>query len=139
MARIGATSRLGTELEIVADFDLTPLLERLQPHVEVLRNSVDDGRHTLWVELEPTESDIDDAVERYVGMIEALSPPLRALWDTSTDRCLNTGVQAGWTPHAFPVRLSAGSIARAARISVRHQFTIYAADPDERPTSTEQR
>lgn len=126
--RWNETQRLGTELEVVSEVDLTPLLECLRSHVSVIRNSADDGRHTLWCELVPTEADLDDAVQRYVGLVEALPADVRAVWDASVDRCLNTGIQAGWKPSAYPVQLSADSISRAARISVRHQFTVYAAD-----------
>jgi hypothetical protein len=122
-----STQRLGTELEVVSDVDLTPLLECLRLHVCVIRNSVDDGRYTLWCELVPTEADLDDAVQRYVGLVEALPADVRAVWDASVDRCLNTGIAAGWRPNAYPIQLSAHSISRAARISVRHQFTVYAA------------
>src|SRR5687767_9856459 len=100
---------LGTELEIVADFDLTPLLEALRGDVEIIRNSVDDGRHTLWLELTAATSGVDDAVGQYVVLIEALPAHLRVLWDTSADRCLNTGVQSGLRPHAFPVCLAVDS------------------------------
>ena len=58
------TRRLGTELEVVADFDLTPLLEELGSRVAVVRNSVDSGRHTLWVQHSSTEKDLDDAIGR---------------------------------------------------------------------------
>ncbi len=128
------TKTLGTELEVVADVDLTPLLEHFQPHVAVVRNSVDDGRHTLWLELVPTEGDVDDAVQRYVRLVESLPVHLRSRWDASIDRSLNTGIQAGWTPHAQAVRLSADSISRAARISIRHQFTVYAAHSPPAPS-----
>ena len=84
-------ARLGTELEVVADFDLTPLFEELGARVAVLRNSVDSGRHTLWLQLHPTEEDLDEAVRRYAAMIEALPQQVRHLWNTSLDRCLNTG------------------------------------------------
>jgi hypothetical protein len=136
-ARSGIFNTLrGTELEVVADVDLTPLLAHFQSHVAVVRNSVDGGRHTLWLELVPTEGDVDDAVQRYVRLVEALPVDLRGLWDASLDRCLNTGIQAGWTPHAHPVRLSAESLVQAARISIRHQFTVYAAvPPDEQGAS----
>jgi hypothetical protein len=89
---------------------------------------MDDGRYTLRVALAPHEADLDDVVRRYVQLIESLSPALRALWDDSIDRCFNTGVQAGTTPVAYSVILSAQSIALAARIAVRHQVTIHAAD-----------
>jgi hypothetical protein len=121
------TSRLGTELEVVADFDLTPLLQEFHAQVDIVRNSVDSGRHTLWLQLVPTEFDLEDAVRRYVAMIETLPEKARQLWDTSLDRCLNTGIQAGWSPHEYILDLSAAAMALEARISLRHQFTVYAA------------
>jgi hypothetical protein len=124
------TNRLGTELEVVAEHDLTPLLDAIRQSVTVIRESLDYGRYTLRVGLVPDEADLDDAVRRYVQLIESLSPALRALWDDSIDRCFNTGIQAGTTPPAYRLVLSAESIALAARIAVRHQFTIYAAHPD---------
>lgn len=124
---LNETQRLGTELEVVCDVDLTPLLECLGSHVCVIRNSADDGRYTLWCQLVPTEADLDDAVRRYAALVEGLPVNVRAVWDASVDRCLNTGIQAGSRPHAYLVQLSADSISRAARICVRHQFTVYAA------------
>jgi hypothetical protein len=129
MVMVGSdeTLRLGTELEVVADFDLAPLLGEFGARVGVIRNSVDSGRHTLWVQLNPTETDLDDAVRRYAEMVEGLSAEVRHLWDTSLDRSLNTGIQAGQSPHAYVLELSAASMSLEARISVRHQFTVYAA------------
>ncbi len=129
------TARLGTELEVVADFDLTPLLEQLGAQVAVLRSSVDAGRHTLWLELDPTETDLDDAVRRYATMIEALPEDVRHLWNTSLDRCLNTGIQAGRSPNGFALELSSASMCLETGISTRHQFTIYSANAvPTRPT-----
>ncbi len=130
------TARLGTELEVVSDFELTPLLEHLGSRVAVLRNSVDSGRHTLWLELDPGEKDLDDAVRRYAGMIEALPQQVRQLWNTSLDRCLNTGIQGGRSPHAFALELSPALMALEAAISTRHKFTVYAvsATGDLSPT-----
>lgn len=133
------TTRLGTELEVVADFDLAPLLEHLQPHVSVVRNSVDDGRSTLWLELVPGETSVDDAVVRYAKLVEALPPQIRSLWNEAADRCLNTGVQSGRAPHAYHVQLAASSMEREARIALRHVFTIYAAMSDDELTKLHKR
>ncbi|HTA21195.1 MAG TPA: hypothetical protein VK989_18010 [Polyangia bacterium] len=130
------TARLGTELEVVAHFDLTPLLEQFGARVAVLRSSVDAGRHTLWLELDPTETDLDDAVRRYAAMIEALPEDVRRLWDTSLDRCLNTGIQAGRGPNGFALALSSASMSLEAAISTRHQFTVYPANGVRRAPTT---
>jgi hypothetical protein len=127
------TSRLGTELEVVADFDLTPLAARWAGQTSEVRNSVDDGRHTLWLQLAPTEETLSEAVARYVAMVEALPEDLRGLWDRAVDRCLNTGVQAGFTPSSLVLELTAKSMADEARVSLRHEFTVYAAQRKSRP------
>jgi hypothetical protein len=128
MAGWTKTQLLGTELEIVSDQDLTTLLAAIHASVRVIRSSIDDGAHTLWVELNvPAELDLDDTIQRYVDLIESLPSEPRAAWNAALDRCLNTGVQAGVEPHAYPLELSVESMARAARVHARHQFTVYAA------------
>ncbi|MBK8252362.1 MAG: hypothetical protein IPK82_06800 [Polyangiaceae bacterium] len=128
----GAACLLGTELEVVAEVDLQPLLESFQHQVAVIRNSLDEGRYTLWVELTQTDGTVEDAVRQYTALVKALPPSARTLWDSAIDRCLNTGVQAGYAPHAFPVGLSTNAMALAVRASLRHVFTIYAQDDGHR-------
>ena len=126
---------LATELEVAADFDLQPLLDHLRAEVSVVRNSVDDGQHVLWVELNDHPPDVNAAVHRYVDLIEALPTHLRDLWRTASDRCLNTGVQSGVSPHALSVQLSVDAMARASRLALRHTVTVYATAPEpEAPT-----
>lgn len=136
MALWTETQLLGTELEIVSDHDLTGLLDAIRGHVAVIRGSRDDGRHTLWVErIDWARTGLNDVVCGYVELIESLPARPRALWDGALDRCLNTGIQAGVTPNAYPVNLSAETMARASRIGARHQFTVYAAHSE--PPSSE--
>ena len=122
--------RLGTELELVARSSLQTLLEHIGDAVSPLRNSVENHVHTLWLELAPSESSIDDAVSRYAAIFDALSPELRAVWDGCTDRCVNIGLQAGIRPHAFPLLASSNAIAELARLRLRLQITLYAPDPN---------
>ncbi len=60
-------------------------------------------------------------------MIEALPQQVRHLWNTALDRCLNTGIQAGRSPHSFVLELSSASMSLEVKISTRHQFTVYSA------------
>jgi hypothetical protein len=127
--------RLGTELELVARSSLQTLLEHMGGAVNPLRNSVENGVHTLWLELAPSESSIDDAVSRYAAIFDALPPEQRAVWDSCTDRCVNVGLQAGFRPHAFPLLASRNAIAELARLQLRLQITLYAPDPN--PSATD--
>jgi hypothetical protein len=107
---------------------LHTLLAAIRANVEVVRDSLDEGLHTLWVELNlPAELDLDDTIQRYVDLIESLPSEPRATWNAALDRCLNTGVQAGRRGAPRPLELSVESMARAARVHARHQFTVYAA------------
>ena len=129
--------RLGTELELVARSSLQTLLEHMGGAVNPLRNSVENGAHTLWLELASSESSIDDAVSRYAAIFDALPPEQRAVWDGCTDRCVNVGLQAGFRPHAFPLLVSHNAIAELARLRLRLQITLYAPDPNP-PTTDPQ-
>ncbi len=121
--------RLGAELELVARSSLHTLLAHMGSAVSPLRNSVEDGVHTLWLELAPSETSLDDAVSRYAAIFDTLPPELRAIWDGCTDRCVNVGLQAGSRPHAFPLLASRGAIAEIARLQMRLQITLYAPAP----------
>jgi hypothetical protein len=121
--------RLGAELELVGHSSLHALLAHMGVAVHPLRNSVEDGVHTMWLELAPSESSLDDAVIRYAAIFDTLSPDLRAIWINCSDRCLNVGLQAGSRPHAFPLVVSRASIAELERLQLRLQVTLYAPDP----------
>jgi len=125
MADVDATRFLNVDLELVAAVGLGPLTTHLGENVIVLRDSVDEAIRTVWLELSSEPRDVDDAVRRYVTLIEALPPVLRRLWDECADRCLNVGIQAGRTPHAAAFCVSQFAVAGAARISARFEFTVY--------------
>jgi hypothetical protein len=116
--------RLGAELELVARSSLQTLLEHMSGAVDPLRNSVENGYHTLWLELAPSETSIDDAVSRYAAVFDALPPDQR-------------GLQAGLRPHAFSLLASGNAIAELARLRLRLQITLYAATTTLRRRSTQ--
>jgi hypothetical protein len=99
------TRFLNVDLELVATFDLAPLLEYFNAETFTLRDSVAEGRRTVWMELHPDPKDTDDAILRYSMLVESLPSDFRRLWDACEDRCLNVGIQSGLAPHAtaFPI------------------------------------
>ena len=129
------TCLLSAELEVVATFDLAALRDHFACGTGVMRDSVDGDTRTLWLHLVPSETGLEDAVRRYVAIVDALPHDLRSAWDACSDRCMNTGIQAGDVPHAFHVRLSSTSLAELARVSIRLEFSIYAPDRDGPPDS----
>jgi hypothetical protein len=122
---------LNVDLELVATFDLAPLLEHFTLTTFTLRDSVDDGRRTVWMELDVDPKDPDDAILRYAMLVESLPSDIRRLWDESEDRCLNVGIQSGLTPHASAFRISTEAIVKLAAIAARLEITVYSADGEK--------
>lgn len=122
-----ATRFLNVDLELIATFDLAPLLECFRPTTFILRDSLDEGRRTVWMELDAGPADIDDAILRYAALIESLPGDARRLWDACEDRCLNVGIQSAPAPYASAFRISPGGIAKLAAIGARVEITVYGA------------
>ena len=122
------TRFLNIDLELVATFDLAPLLEYFNQTVFKLRDSVDQGRRTVWMELYADPKDMDDAILRYAMLVESLPKEIRRLWDKCEDRCLNVGIQSGRAPHASAFRISTGAIEKLVAIGARLEITVYSAD-----------
>lgn len=135
-----ATRFLNVDLELVATFDLAPLLEHFNPTTFTLRDSVDDGRRTVWLELGADPKDTDGAILRYAMLVESLPSDIRQLWDECEDRCLNVGIQSGLTPHASAFRISPDAIAKLGTIAARLEITVYSIDREKskrrRPKAT---
>ncbi len=122
------TRFLNVDLELVAAIELAPLLENLSPTTFALRDSVDDGKRTVWLELGRDPRNLEDAILEFAGLIESLPGSIRALWDGCEDRCVNVGIQGGIAPHASAFQISPAAISKLAAISARLEITVYAAD-----------
>ncbi len=127
------TQFLNVDLELVSTNDLGPLLAHLSDATFTLRDSVDGGRRTVWMELARDPPDADGAIRDFTSLVESLPPDLRGSWNTCEDRCLNVGVQAGLAPHASAFRISANAITALAATSTRLEFTVYAAETESKP------
>ena len=127
------TQFLNVDLELVSTNELGPLLALLSDATCTLRDSIDNGRRTVWMELARDPEDADSAIRDFASLVESLPPDLRGSWDTCEDRCLNVGVQGGLVPHASGFRISASAIALLAATSTRLEFTVYAAETGSEP------
>src|SRR4030095_2354213 len=125
------TRFLNVDLELVATFDLAPLLEHFNPTTFTLRDSEDAGRRTVLMELYADPKDTDDAILRYAMLVESLPSDIRRLWDECEDRCLNVGIQSGLAPHASAFRISTAAIAKLVAIAARLEITGYSTDGQE--------
>ena len=134
------TRFLNVDLELVATFDLAPLLEYFNPTTLTLRDSVDEQRRTVWMELYADPKDTEDAILRYAMLVESLPSDILRLWNECEDRCLNVGIQSGVAPHASAFRISTAAIAKLVAIAARLEITVYGADGEKskprRPKAT---
>ena len=129
MLEADATRFLNVDLELIgtADADLDALLEHLAAATTTLRDSVEEGKRTVWLELSQEPDDVDYAVVRFAELVESLPSEHRLRWDQCHDRCLNIGIQGGSVPHASSFRIATTSLAKAARVAARIEITVYAA------------
>jgi hypothetical protein len=127
MAADAVTRFLNVDLEIVSSGNIDPLLARLLAAMFTLRDSIEGGRRTVWMELAGDVADPNATVLELTRLIVSLPPDLRALWDACEDRCLNVGIQGGMSPHASAFRIAASTILEMAATSARLEFTIYGA------------
>jgi hypothetical protein len=127
LERGSATKFLNVDLEVVGTVDLDPLVEHLAGAAFVLRDDSEEGRRTLWFELEQSEPTVDATLRRFLALLSTLSPQLSALWEACEDRCLNLGIQSGLAPHHSTYRLAAETLAGIAALSIRLEITVYGA------------
>jgi hypothetical protein len=123
------TRFLNVNLELVATTDVQPLLAHLEASTIELRNSVDDGNQTVWLELDADPSDPDEAIRGFAALIESLPDHLREQWAGCDDRCLNIGIERGLTPHASAFGISSETLVRIAGLTARLEITVYSPEP----------
>lgn len=120
------TRFLNVDLELVSRADAAELVAAFGPATLTLRDSSEDGRRTIWLELADGEPvDAEDAVRRFVALVRAFSPEARRVWTACERRCLNVGIQAGAAPHAAAFPFSSEAIAGVAEIGASLEVTVY--------------
>jgi hypothetical protein len=130
---IARTAYLNTDLDLGSPRDLTSLCAAFEKagvsplHLE----RREDG--SWWARLE-TDRQYDSPEPNIAAMldvIEALAEPLRAVWDSCTERDFSIGYDGGDEPPAFEQMLSSALLGRIAALGARLGITIYAPEPGE--------
>lgn len=121
-----ATRFLNVDLELVTTGEVDALLGHWGALV-MLRDSVDDGKRTIWIELAEELPDAESTLGGFLALVEALPVALRMVWDDCEDRCFNVGIQAGATPHSAAFRMAPNTLRRIANSNSRVEVTVYGA------------
>ena len=124
-----ATHFLNVDLELVTRGEIGPLLAQWSKKVVVLRDSVDDDRRTVWLELHGQPGEVEHAVLGFLDLLGKLPDDVRELWNGCDDRCFNVGIQVGSTPHDSTYTISPRTLGRIAAVMARVAFTVYAPLP----------
>ena len=133
------TRFLNVDLELVTRMELSPLLARFAASMLVLRDSVDDGLRTVWLELAGgNPPDAEDAIAQFVTIIQSLPGELRRLWDACDDRCFNVGIQGDAAPYATVFSLTRASLAAVADLGARLDITVYGSENAPAPPSIDE-
>lgn len=114
------THFLNVDLDLYVAEGMDELLKALQPAIVISR---DGTRATLEVDLQPDSP--EDALRRFVKLVDKLSPNKRAIWNKAIAREFNIGVQAGKHPHSMQFTLSNEAVALANSLSASVAFTVY--------------
>jgi hypothetical protein len=130
LASESATQYLNVDLDVWSSQSLEPLVAALGERVCVHYVGREGRRHGAHVSLARTSRSADATARALARLIETLPQPARRLWDTASARDFNIGIQAGLTPHAHEVRLSATTLEIIARLGGRIVVTTYS--PEER-------
>jgi hypothetical protein len=128
MSQKTATHFLNVDLDLHAKSGLKDLLAALDPSVFVLNPESPDDHAS--VELSTQPQSVDEAIQLYYDLVQALPPPARALWDNCEKRTMDIGIQSGDHPHQTRYLLSGETIARLSSMKADVAFTVYAPPKD---------
>ncbi len=73
----------------------------------------------------------DDTIIGLTRLIRGLPRVHRTIWNSAQRREFNIGIEAGFEPHAFELRLQERTLKAIADVQGVVVITVYAPDPSE--------
>jgi hypothetical protein len=71
----------------------------------------------------------------FVRLVRRLPPSVRTLWNATTSREFNIGIQSAHEPRSHELRITTATLKAVAAIGGSIVITTYAPDPDSRRMS----
>ena len=123
---------LNTDLDINSPADLTPLAAAFEKRrIDSLHvTQLDDGSWFATFETKKQHLEPERNIAAMLTVIESLTKPLRAVWDSCTRREFNIGYDCGDEPWEFNQGLSSELLGRLAAVGGSLRITLY---PDREP------
>ena len=133
----GATSFLNVDLDIWSNEPMGPLVRALGRDIFDLHVGPEGAGYSAHLEVSGSiaRGGAEGRIREFVRRIEALPARARRLWDGAQRREFNIGIDAGWKPRVFELKLKPATLRQAALVKAAIVVTIYAVREDERPTN----
>lgn len=126
------TQFLNVDLDIWSRSPLESLVAALGRQVYALHVGKDGRRYVAHLELAASLTSPDRLIRRFVSLVERLPRSQRRLWDRSSVREFNVGIQAAATTAAYELRLAHPTVLAAANVNARIGMTVYGAGQGNR-------
>ena len=123
----GVIGYLNTDLDLASADDLTALAAAFEAG-RVFPLHVTRGEDRLWCacfETEDQHTEPEPNIAAMLAVVEALAPPLRAVWASCSRREFSIGYDCGLEPWAFSQGLSAELLGRMAAAGASLRWTLY--------------
>ena len=117
---------LNTDLEVRAQFDLSPLITSLGSAVHLMYHGSAVGQQLATFELaDPAPTAANETILRFCELIEALDAAGRETWENASSRIFDMGFDSGLQPRSFNAPLKPETIQRVATLGAGVTVTIY--------------
>ena len=122
----GRTNFLNVDFEVLSRTPLDALVAALGRKVFVLYQGKWKPGYAAMFELATGWNWPDDCrITRFVKAVETLPRRERRLWDSATARRFDIGIEAGYTPHMFQLRLKPSTVEAVSRVGGEIVVSVY--------------
>ena len=126
------TRFLNVDLDVFSRSHLEPLVAALGRKVSLNYVGGERGRYSAHLALANSHrKDADTLIRALAACVNGLPRAARKLWNEAQSREFNIGIQAGFEPRSYEIRIKTETLALVARLKGRIGVTTYAA---ERPS-----
>jgi hypothetical protein len=122
------TQFLNVDLDIYSRSNLEPLVEALKGRLFIHYVGREKGRYAAHLSLSSYGQAVDALILDLGRLIKKLPKPAKALWNSATSREFNLGIQSGYKPKCFEVKVNESSVALVSELNASIVITTYAAN-----------
>jgi hypothetical protein len=122
------------DFELVADFSLVPLVQRLQSNIAVLRDEFSEGAYHLYFEILPRgevgDGGLEVTLHMFFELLDKLDEANRKLFKDCRKKVADVGFASGETGWLYG-SISTELLRLMVDWGVELRFSIYGVNPEE--------